>query len=363
MRILWLTHRDPLNPKAGGAERIVCEIGTYLSKNENKITILTGGWPGCKRVDSLNGIKIIRFGRRVIPHLVAPVFLIKNEYDLVIADLGHAVPWISPVIFKKRVIVSFVHLHARSLPGQVSKGLAFLIKGLEKLYFIIYRKEDFITISKTSALDLETLGISKDKISIINPGVNNELFKPNKKTEYPTLVYFGGMRAYKRPNESLFLIRELSKRLQNLRLIVIGDGIMKKEMEDLTVSLGIEKDVYFKGRLSDNEVADIVSASWLNIHTSTTEGWGISIIEAAASGTPTVAYDVPGVHDSVQEGMNGIRVNDGDRSALVEASYKILKSPEKWWASSIEVAKNYSWEKSSELWGLKINEILNKHTY
>ena len=159
------------------------------------------------------------------------------------------------------------------------------------------------------------------------------------------------------------MIKELTKKLQNLRLIVIGDGIMKKEMEDLTVNLGIKKDVYFKGRLSDNEVADIVSASWLNIHTSTTEGWGISIIEAAACGTPTVAYDVPGVHDSVQDGMIGIKVQDEDRSALVEASYKILKNPEKWWASSIEVSKNYSWEKSSESWGMKINKIMNRHTY
>ena len=158
-------------------------------------------------------------------------------------------------------------------------------------------------------------------------------------------------------------MRELTKKIQNLKLIVIGDGIMKKEMENLAVSLGIEKDVYFKGRLADNEVADIVSASWLNIHTSTTEGWGISIIEAAASGTPTVAYDVPGVHDSVQDGMNGIKIQDGDRSALVEASYKILKCPEKWWAYSIEVAKDYSWEKSSESWRIKINEIMNRHAY
>ena len=43
------------------------------------------------------------------------------------------------------------------------------------------------------------------------------------------------------------MIKELTKKLQNLRLIVIGDGIMKKEMENLAVSLGIEKDVYFKG--------------------------------------------------------------------------------------------------------------------
>lgn len=55
-------------------------------------------------------------------------------------------------------------------------------------------------------------------------------------------------------------MRELTKRLQNLRLIVFDDEIMRKEMEDLTVSLGIEKNIYFNGRLVDSEVTEIVSA-------------------------------------------------------------------------------------------------------
>lgn len=90
--------------------------------------------------------------------------------------------------------------------------------------------------------------------------MSDELFKPNNKTGYPSLVYFGRVRTYKRLNEFLFLMRELTKRLQNLRLIVFDDEIMRKEMEDLTVSLGIEKNIYFNGRLVDSEVTEIVSA-------------------------------------------------------------------------------------------------------
>ena len=361
MKILWLTHRDPLNPKAGGAERIVYEIGTYLATKGNEISIIAGGWPNCKKEDSLNGVKILRYGQRLAPHLVVPIMILRNKYDLIVADLGHAVPWVTPIIFKKKTIVSFLHLHARSLPGQVNKVLAFFIKSLEKMYFIIYHNQKFITISTTSFNDLENLGISKDKISIINPGVNSAFFKPSKKTDYPSIVYFGGLRPYKRPMESIYVVKELLNRIETVKLTVIGDGVLKSEMEKLASQLGIEKYISFTGRLEDEEVAKIVSESWLNIHSSTTEGWGISIIEAASSSTPTVAYKVPGIVDSIEDGKNGIKVKDGDRQALINAAYEILNNPINWWATSLEVAKKYTWAKAAESWENQIKEEYYKN--
>ena len=361
MKILWLTHRDPLNPKAGGAERIVYEIGTYLITKGNEVSIIAGGWSGCKKKDYLNGMEIIRVGKRIGPHLAAPIFLLKRKYDIIIADLGHAVPWVSPVIFRKEIVVSFVHLHARSLPGQVNKILAYLISSLEKIYFIIYSRAYFVTISSTSLTDLKNLGISEDHITLINPGVNNILFKPGKKTNYPSIVYFGGMRPYKRPMEPIFVLKELLNKIKNVKLTVIGNGVLKSEMEKLAFELGIEKSIFFTGRLKDEDVAKIVSKSWLNIHCSTTEGWGISIIEAASAGTPTVAYRVPGVVDSIEDGKNGIKVEDLNREALVDAAFEILNNPNKWWVSSLDVSKQYTWAKAADSWEKQIKETYYKN--
>ena len=361
VKILWLTHRDPLNPKAGGAERIVYEIGTYLIKKGNELSIITGGWSGSKNRDYLNGMEIIRFGKRLGPHFAVPIFLLKRKYDVIIADLGHAVPWVSPVIFRKNIVVSFVHLHARSLPGQVNKVLAYLISSLEKIYFIIYSKASFVTISSTSFEDLKNLGINEDHISLINPGVNSTLFKPGEKTEYPSVVYFGGIRPYKRPMESIYIIKELLKKMQDVKLTVIGNGVLISEMKKLAFDLGIEKSIFFTGRLNDEDVAKIVSKSWLNIHSSTTEGWGISIIEAASAGTPTVAYNVPGVMDSIENGKNGIKVKDGDRFALINAALEILNEPKKWWSSSLDVANKYTWAKAAESWENQIKQTYYKN--
>ena len=360
MKILWLAHRDPLNPQAGGAERIIYEVGIRLAKNGHCISVLAGGWKNCKREENLNGIYIMRFGHHMGPHIVLPVHLLKHKYDVVIADLGHAVPWISPLLLRKKTIVSFLHLHGRSLSGQASKSLAYVITSLEKLYFIFYNKSHFITISGTSVADLKSLGIKAKNISLINPGVNSELFHPSIKTEYPSLVYFGGMRPYKRPEESLYLVKELRSEINGLKLTMIGDGPSRKSLERLCLGLGLRENVVFAGRISNSEVAEIVASSWLNIHSSVTEGWGISIIEAASAGTPTVAFEVPGVSESVENGFNGITVENGNRKALVSAALEIMRGPEKWWISSVKVAKKYSWDKTAELWEKLIKEVKNE---
>jgi glycosyltransferase involved in cell wall biosynthesis len=115
----------------------------------------------------------------------------------------------------------------------------------------------------------------------------------------------------------------------------------------------------YRADLSDG--TKIVASSWLNVHTSVTEGWGFSILEASSAGTPTVAYDVPGVRDAIEDKLNGIKVKDGDRKALLEATLTVLNDPKEWWSSSVKVAQKYSWDKSAQLWDKLIMEIIDGH--
>ena len=360
MNILWLAHRDPLNPKAGGAERTIYELCTNLFKRGHTITLISGGWKGCKPMENLQGIEIHRFGKNIGPHLVLPIFLLKSHYDLVVDDLGHAVPWISSTILNKYNIVFFHHLHARSLPGQVNPIMAKFITAIEKCYFLLYYDKVFVTESTTSKNDLLTLGIKEDKIIMIPPGVDQKLFHPAAKSKYPSMVYFGGMRKYKRPLESLYLLKSLTEKLEGLKLFIIGTGPEERSMREFVKKLNLQDFVEFTGRISSEELSYIVASSWLNVHTSVTEGWGFSILEASAAGTPTVAYDVPGVTDAVEDGLNGIKVMDGNRKALADAAHSILTNPEKWWSSSVKVAQKYSWDKTTEQWIKLFEEVKSR---
>ena len=359
MKILWLAHRDPLNPKAGGAERTIYEVCMRLTKKGHKITLLTGGWKGCKAKDNLDRIAIYRCGKNVGPHLALPVFLLKNKFDIVVNDLGHAVPWVLSTIIGKNNIVFFRHLHARSLPGQASPFLAKFITSIEKCYFFIYRNTTFVTESITSSADLRNLGINEGTIHKIPPGVNSDLFKPTEKTAFPTMVYFGGMRKYKRPEESVYLLKNLIDKI-DVKLVIVGTGPQLARVENLVKELKLQDSVTFTGRLGEKELAHVASSSWLNIHTSVTEGWGLSIIEASSAGTPTVAYNVPGVVDTIENRINGLKVKDGDREALAEAALEIIYDPKKWWSSSVEVAVKYSWDHTANLWDKLINDLVKK---
>ena len=358
-RILWLAHRDPLNPRAGGAERTISEVCTRLLQKGHKIILLAGGWEGCKPVENLHGIEIHRFGKNIGPHLALPVFLFKYHFDLVVDDLGHAVPWISSTILNKHNVVFFHHLHARSLPGQVRPVIAKLITAIEKCYFIIYHGKAFVTESATSRNDLLKLGIKGDKIIMIPPGVDRKLFHSAAKSKYPSIVYFGGMRRYKRPEEIIYLLKSTLSKIADIKLFIIGTGPEEQSMKRLANELDVQNNVEFKGRISSDELSVIVASSWLNVHNSVTEGWGFSILEASAAGTPTVAYCVPGVRDAVEDGLNGIKVENGNRDALAEAAFSILKDPERWWSSSVKVAQKYSWDKTAELWDSLIRSVVS----
>ena len=82
-------------------------LDDVLQKRELKFQSLQGIRMTAKN-EVLDGTHIMRFGYLVGPHLALPMFLQKNRYDVVIVDLGHAVPWISPVLLRKEQIVEYV---------------------------------------------------------------------------------------------------------------------------------------------------------------------------------------------------------------------------------------------------------------
>ena len=360
MKILWLAHRDPLNPKAGGAERTILEVAVRLIGWGNEVTLVTAGWKKSKVRQNVNGIDVIRLGNSVTLHLLLPFFLLFNRFDVIINDLGHAFPWASASFLCKNNIVFFRHLHARSLPGQVNPVLAKIIAAVEKSYLMLYRGDMSVTESKTSVDDLVRLGIERSMIVKIPPGVDSSIFYPSEKTPNPSIVYFGGMRRYKRPEECIYVAENLRNRIPGLKLYIVGEGPELGNLLDLVKTRGLDSVVSFLGRLDYSELGRKVASSWLNIHSSVTEGWGLSILEASSAGTPTAAYEVPGVVETIENGVNGLKVKDGDREALKEAVYKILRNPEELWSSSVKFAEKYSWDATAELWFTTIKKVASE---
>jgi glycosyltransferase involved in cell wall biosynthesis len=131
-------------------------------------------------------------------------------------------------------------------------------------------------------------------------------------------------------------------------------------LKDLSKKLGLQNAVQFTGKISTKTLASLVSSCWLNVHTSITEGWGFSILEASSAGTPTVAYSVPGVIDAIENESNGLLVPNGDRIKLAKSAIEIINYPQKFWKSSVEVARKYSWDSTTDLWEDLLLKTINK---
>lgn len=351
MKILWLTHRDIMHPQSGGAERSIFEIARRLTFKSHEIIWISTSWQHKNETVEVEGITIERKHGHLFSHLSSIQSIKKHNPDIIIDDLGHAIPWGSEVLTSKTVIVDFFHLHRRSLRGQVKWPLGLLIAGLELMYPVIYRRSSFVTESESSVGDLISLGISSNRVAMIRLGVDINKFKPSKKSSEPLLIYFAGFRDYKRPGEIVKILPQILKALPRTRLVMIGTGPSLPKVRKLAGELGVLNSIDFLGRVSDFELSEIISKAWVNIHTSETEGFGLSILEASASGTPTIAYSVPGVKDAIRDNYNGILIEDGNSRNFVEAIKGFLNDYNDCWVTkSRKVAEAFSWERTAKEW-------------
>jgi glycosyltransferase involved in cell wall biosynthesis len=132
---------------------------------------------------------------------------------------------------------------------------------------------------------------------------------------------------------------------------VIGAGPQFGALARDIAARGLEQVVRLHGYLPEARKRALVAASALHLNTSQGEGWGLCVLEAAALGVPTVAYDVDGLRDAVRDGETGWLVRDRDRiEDVVERALKELADP----ARSAEIsaacrawAGRFDWDRSA----------------
>jgi glycosyltransferase involved in cell wall biosynthesis len=132
----------------------------------------------------------------------------------------------------------------------------------------------------------------------------------------------------------------------------VGTGESHLRLIKLVEELKLKRSVTFYGHVDEQEKAKLLAKSWAAIQPSQMEGWGITVIEANAAGTPVIASDVNGLQDSVNNGLTGILVPAGNVSQFANAMMSIadddvmrinLSEQARLWA------KNFDWSKSAEL--------------
>ena len=132
----------------------------------------------------------------------------------------------------------------------------------------------------------------------------------------------------KRPHLLLDLAERLAESRPGLRLHIVGDGPEAPALREAVAARGLDGVVVLHGHVPEEAKAAIVARADLHLSTSQGEGWGLSVVEAAALGVPTVAPDVDGLRDAVRDGVTGWLVRDGDDQAdVADRALKELSDP------------------------------------
>jgi glycosyltransferase involved in cell wall biosynthesis len=222
------------------------------------------------------------------------------------------------------------HLFGETAFEEAPWPMAAAVWAAERPLARAYRRAGFHAISESTRDDLVARGVPAGRVRVIHPGVDAERFTPaadGRRADAPAFLYVGRLKRYKGIALAIRALALARERRPDLSLDIAGTGDHRPELERLTAELGLAGAVRFRGFVSEAEKIELLRRAWANLFPSPKEGWGITVIEAAACGTPSIASDSPGLRDSVRHGVTGYLVPHGDVGALAGRMLELAEAP------------------------------------
>lgn len=356
LRILVLNWLDRENPQAGGAEEHLHQIFGRLASRGHEVTLLASGFAGCAPTAELDGIEVHRTGARYTFSLAAPAYymrrLRRRTFDVVVEDLNK-VPLFTPGWVRAPVLLLVHHLFGKTAFQEAWWPLAAATWLLERPVPQVFSGKPTIAVSESTKADLLERGL-RSPIEVIPNGIDLGRFTPdpeNRRTPTPSLLYLGRVKRYKRVDLLIRAVARLRDEGVHVDFRIAGTGDARHALEALVQELDIADRVEFLGFVDEDHKLELLRSSWIHGLTSPKEGWGISNLEAAACGTPTVASDSPGLRESVLDGRTGLLVPHEDVAALASAVRRLVEdheTREEMQAAASVFAQGYSWDASTD---------------
>jgi glycosyltransferase involved in cell wall biosynthesis len=357
VRVLVANWQDRHNPSAGGAEIHLHEVFGRLAGKGHEITLLVSGWGKAAARTTSDGMRVHRVGSRHTYNLVAPLYyrnhLRAAAFDVFLEDLNK-VPLFAPYWMDRPMGLLVHHLFGATAFTEAAPPIAAATWLLERPLPFVYRRVPTVAVSQSTLEDLVARGFDAAQIRVIENGIDLQHYAPDpaqRRFEQPTVLYLGRLKRYKRVDLVVRGFARVAAQRPRARLIIAGAGDVEAEIRRLVQRLGLASQVELRGFVSESEKLRLLRGTWVHVLTSPKEGWGISNLEAAACGTPTIASDSPGLRDSVQHGRTGLLVPHGDVTALSESMATILDDPglrERLGAGALAFAQQFSWTRAAE---------------
>ncbi|MDZ7372434.1 MAG: glycosyltransferase family 4 protein [candidate division KSB1 bacterium] len=326
-----LIYSENFYPRIGGAELQLWRLGRALATMGTQVTVVTL-WNdrALPLREALEGMTIYRLPypqRRVLDSLVVPwrlsAYLLQNARDFSVLHvqgigLAGAVALIVSRLLGKQTcfaVMGSEELYVRE-STRVPKPVLF------KLYALAHHA---VAINRQSRDYLIDRGIRAERIHVIPYGVDTTVFHPRRPSEEmtdPAVIFVGRLVPLKGLRYLLEGWPHVLRRVPGARLLMVGDGPFRPELEELARALDIEDSVQFLG--AQRDVQRFLRLAEVAVLPSLSEGLPNSLLEAMACGLAVVASRLPGVSELIEDGKNGLLVEPGNTKALAEALITVL---------------------------------------
>ena len=265
----------------------------------------------------------------------------KGKFDIVHSHLTHGQYWTSlasRIDFGKRIYITTEHSTSNN------RREKFIFKIIDRFIYRPYKKIISISPATQNSL-IEWIGGNKKRFEIIENGVELSRFSQGEKID---LFSYGlheddkiliMISRFHKAKDQDTVIKAMEFLPKIYKLVLVGDGERREELENLVKEKNLSSRVFFLGIRKD--IPDLLKTSYISIQSSIFEGFGITALESMSAGVPTIATDVPGLSAIVKDG--GILFPVGDFKGLAKIIFSLERNDmyNKIKKSCIEKSKMY----------------------
>jgi len=179
----------------------------------------------------------------------------------------------------------------------------------------------------------------------VPPGIDASFRPGGTREASPLVVAVGRLVPVKRLHLLIDALTGIKAAVPDLRAVIVGDGYERESLETHLREVGADDWITFAGRVDDAALVDLYRRAWVLASASAHEGWGMTVTEAAACGTPAVVTRIAGHADAVVNEHTGLLVDDP--SQLGPAIQRVLTDGQlraTLASNALTHARGFTWE-------------------
>ncbi len=305
--------RDLDDPEAGGSELHAHHVASRWAASGLDVTVRTSAVRDASAVVQRDGYRVVRrwgryavFPASVAAAAVAGAGLSRGPAPDGRVEIWNGMPFFSPLWPRVTSIVFLHHVHGEMWRMVLPAALARAGELVEhRLAPPLYRRARVVTLSGSSRDEIRAeLGLRR--VDVVPPGVDPAFTPGPGRDPAPTVLAVGRLVPVKRFSLLVDVLSLVRRRVPGLRAVIVGEGYGRGELEAAIGRADAASWVELAGHCTPAQLVTHYRRAWVLASTSKREGWGMTITEAAACGTPAVVTRIPGHEDAVVDGVSGL---------------------------------------------------------